>query len=112
MQIREALSRPVREGTIGAVLDLVRGQTTQVRGAMDGTMLRNEVYNFARIGTFIERADNTARILDVKYYVLLPSPSWVGSSLDNVQWETVLRSVAGNRAYRWLHGGAIDPRAV
>jgi uncharacterized alpha-E superfamily protein len=72
---------------------------------MDGTMLRNEIYNFSRIGTFIERADNTARILDVKYYVLLPSLAWVGSSLDNAQWETVLRSVAGDRAYRWLNAG-------
>ncbi|MCK9541885.1 MAG: alpha-E domain-containing protein [Novosphingobium sp.] len=112
MALREALSRPVRESSLGEVLAMIRGQTTQVRGAMDGTMLRNEVYNFARIGTFLERADNTARILDVKYYVLLPSLSWVGSSLDNVQWETVLRSVAGNRAFRWLHSGGMDPRGI
>jgi hypothetical protein len=87
------------------VLATIRRQATLVRGAMDGTMLRNEVLQFRRIGTFIERADNTARILDVKYYVLLPSVAWVGSSLDNVQWETVLRSVAGDRAYRWLNAG-------
>jgi uncharacterized alpha-E superfamily protein len=83
-----------------------------VRGAMDGTMLRNEIHNFSRIGTFIERGDNTARILDVKYYVLLPSLAWVGSSLDNVQWESVLRSVSGERAYRWLNAGAMDPRGI
>ncbi len=112
MNLRDVLSRPVRESNFGEVLSAIRGQATQVRGAMDGTMLRNEVYNFARIGTFLERADNTARILDVKYYVLLPSLSWVGSSLDNVQWETVLRSVAGNRAYRWLHSGGMDPRGI
>jgi uncharacterized alpha-E superfamily protein len=79
---------------------------------MEGTMLRNEIFNFARIGTFVERADNTARILDVKYYVLLPSIAWVGSSLDNAQWETVLRSVAGERAYRWLNAGSMDPRGI
>jgi uncharacterized alpha-E superfamily protein len=112
MVLSDLLSRPVRETNLGEVLAAIRGQATQVRGAMDGTMLRNEVYNFARIGTFIERADNTARILDVKYYVLLPSLAWVGSSLDNVQWETVLRSVAGDRAYRWLNAGAIDPRGI
>jgi uncharacterized alpha-E superfamily protein len=79
---------------------------------MEGTMLRNEIFNFARIGTFIERADNTARILDVKYHVLLPSVSWVGSPLDNTQWETVLRSVAGERAYRWLNAGSMDARGI
>ena len=112
MQLRGMLARPVREGNLGEVIATIRGQTTQVRGAMDGTMLRNEIFNFSRIGTFIERADNTARILDVKYYVLLPSLSWVGSSLDNAQWETVLRSVAGDRAYRWLNAGRLDPRGI
>ena len=66
MRLKEALARPVPETRLGDVLDMVRRQATQVRGAMEGTMLRNEIYNFARIGSFIERADNTARILDVK----------------------------------------------
>lgn len=112
MALCDMLARPVRESNLGEVLNAVRAQTTQVRGAMDGTMLRNEIYNFARVGTFIERADNTARILDVKYHVLLPSIAWVGSSLDNVQWETVLRSVAGDRAYRWLNAGGLDARGI
>jgi uncharacterized alpha-E superfamily protein len=75
-------------------------------------MLRNEIFNFARIGKFIERADNTARILDVKYYVLLPAVSYVGSSLDNVQWDNVLRSVSAERAYRWLNAGRMDARSI
>jgi uncharacterized alpha-E superfamily protein len=112
MTLRDMLARPAREGNMGEILAAVRRQATLVRGAMEGSMLRNEVFNFARIGTFIERADNTARILDVKYYVLLPSVAWVGSSLDNVQWETVLRSVAGDRAYRWLNAGRMDPRGI
>lgn len=112
MILREMLSRPVKETNLGEVLAAIRSQATLVRGAMDGTMLRNEIFNFARIGTFIERADNTARILDVKYYVLLPSLAWVGSSLDNAQWDTVLRSVAGERAYRWLNAGSMDPRGI
>ena len=112
MFLRELLARPVREGSLGMVLGVIRRQATLVRGAIDGTMLRNEIFNFARIGTFSERADNTARILDVKYYVLLPSLAWVGSNLDNVQWESVLRSVAGDRAYRWLNAGTMDPRGI
>jgi uncharacterized alpha-E superfamily protein len=79
---------------------------------MEGTMLRNDIYYFARAGSFIERADNTARILDVKYYVLLPSVSYVGSSLDNVQWDNVLRAVAEDRAYRWLNAGRMERAAL
>jgi len=112
MHLRDLLARPVRETNLGEVLREIRRTGTLVRGALEGTMLRNEVFNFARIGTFIERADNTARILDVKYYVLLPSAAWVGSSLDNVQWDTLLRSVAGNRAYSWLNAGSMDPRGI
>lgn len=112
MVLKDLLARPVREGSLGEALSTIRRQATLVRGAFDGTMLRNEIYNFGRLGTFIERGDNTARILDVKYYVLLPSLAWVGSSLDNTQWESVLRSVAGDRAFRWLNAGAIDPRGI
>jgi uncharacterized alpha-E superfamily protein len=112
MQLAELLSRPVREAGLGQALSTIRRQATLVRGAVEGSMLRNENFNFFRIGTFIERGDNTARILDVKYYVLLPSLAWVGSRLDNVQWESVLRSVAGDRAYRWLNAGTLDPRGI
>jgi uncharacterized alpha-E superfamily protein len=112
LRLKELLARPVRETNLGLVLDSIRRESNQVRGAMMGTMLRNEIFNFSRIGKFIERADNTARILDVKYYVLLPSVAYVGSSLDNVQWDNVLRSVSAERAYRWLNAGRMDPRSI
>ncbi|MDE2303033.1 MAG: alpha-E domain-containing protein [Sphingomonadales bacterium] len=112
MVLREALSRPVRDSTLGEVLALVRRQTMLVRGAMETTMLRNEIFNFARIGTYLEAADNTARILDVKYHVLLPSVAWVGSVLDHAQWEMLLRSVAGERAFRWLNSGLLNRRGI
>ena len=112
MVLSDLLARPVKPSTLGDVLSVIRRQSTLVRGTMDGTMLRNDIFNFARIGMFVERADNTARILDVKYYVLLPSVSLVGSSFDNAQWETVLRSVSAERAYRWLNAGELDPRGI
>ena len=93
-------------------LTTIRQQNALVRGATTGTMLRNDIYNFCRLGTFVERADNTARILDVKYYVLLPSASFVGSSMDNAQWENILRSVSAERAFSWLNGGEITPVAI
>lgn len=112
MVMKDLLARPVGERNLGDVLGTIRSNLMSVRGAMEGSMLRNEIFNFARVGSFIERADNTARILDVKYYVLLPSISPVGSNLDNVQWEAVLRSVAGMRAYRWLNAGRMDARGI
>ena len=107
--LKDLLSRPISERELPEVLGTIRQQSGLVRGALHGTMLRNDIYDFARLGTFLERADNTARILDVKYYVLLPSASFIGSSLDNVQWETILRSVSAQRAYRWLSQGDSNP---
>ena len=112
MTLTSTLERPVSPKNLTAVLGTIRQQSALVRGALHGTMLRNDIYNFSRLGTFIERADNTARILDVKYYVLLPSISHVGSTLDNVQWESILRSVSGLRAYRWMHGGEVKPAGI
>lgn len=112
MALKEALARQVSERDLPAVLALIRQQNALVRGAVHGTMLRNDIYDFARLGTFLERADNTARILDVKYYVLLPSISYVGSSLDNVQWETILRSVSAHHTFHWLNEGDVDPRGI
>lgn len=103
MAMKTALKRPIQETDLPALLGEIRRQSALVRGALHGTMLRNDIYDFAEIGTALERADNTARIIDVKYYTLLPSASFVGSALDNVQWETILRSVSAHRAFRWLN---------
>jgi uncharacterized alpha-E superfamily protein len=72
---------------------------------LHGTMLRNDIYDFCRLGTFTERFDSTARIIDVKYHALLPAASFVGSRMDNVQWEMVLRSVSAHSAFRWAVEG-------
>ena len=93
-------------------IDAIKRKTGLIRGAFHGTMLRNEIFNFSRIGTFIERADNTARILDVKYYVLLPAVSQVGSSIDNVQWESILRSVSAHRSYGWVYEAEYKPSHI
>lgn len=112
MRIKDRMHRPVRETDLPGLIGMIRQQSAQVRGALHGSMLRIDVYNFARLGTFLERSDNTARILDVKYYVLLPSLSFVGAALDNVQWETILRSVSAEHAFRWLNAGESRPVGV
>lgn len=112
MKVRDLLARKVSERDLPDVLSAIRRRTALVRGATHGTMMRNDIYDFVRIGTFLERADNTARIVDVKYYVLLPSVMAVGSSLDNVQWETILRSVSAEGGFRMTYGPATDPRDI
>lgn len=108
MLLEDVLKNPVPETDLPQVLATVRQQSALVRGALHGTMLRNDIYDFCCLGTFIERADNTARIIDVKYYALLPAPSFVGSRLDNVQWETLLRSVSAHRSFRWAGDGGYN----
>jgi uncharacterized alpha-E superfamily protein len=112
MGLTELLGRPVRDTSLNTVVSVIRRESTLARGATHGSMMRNETYAFARAGTFIERADNTARILDVKYYLLLPSLAYVGSPLDTGQWDNVLRSLSGERAYRWLNAGRMDARSI
>jgi uncharacterized alpha-E superfamily protein len=112
MMLKSALACPIPESDLPPVLDRIKRETSLIRGSFHGTMLRNEIFDFARIGTFIERADNTARILDVKYYVLLPAVSYVGTTLDNYQWESILRSVSAHRSYRWVYDAQYRPAQI
>jgi uncharacterized alpha-E superfamily protein len=69
-------------------------------GVMDATMSHNEGWNFGQIGRLLERADKTARILDVKYFILLPSVKDVGTTLDELQWIALLKSASAYEMYR------------
>ena len=93
-------------------LDWVKGVSLAFDGSAYRTMLRNDAYWFTRLGLAIERADNTARILDVKYHVLLPKTEQVGGSLDYFQWTTILREVSALTAYHWVYRESIKPRLV
>ncbi|MFN0264062.1 alpha-E domain-containing protein [Tepidamorphus sp. 3E244] len=84
----------------------------RVNGTAFRNMLRDERYWFARLGFYIERADNTARILDVKYHVLLPEHSEVGGSLDYYQWSAILRSVSALTAYHWVYRQSLKPMLI
>ncbi|RWO83867.1 MAG: hypothetical protein EOS18_03190 [Mesorhizobium sp.] len=112
MSLKRMLAKPIDERDLPSVLDAIKRETALIRGSFYGTMLRNEIFDFSQLGTYVERADNTARILDVKYYVLLPSISWVGSTLDNYQWESILRSVSAHRSYRWVYEADYKPTNI
>ena len=80
-------------------------------GLMDCTMSHGEAWNFARIGMMIERADKTSRILDVKYFMLLPQADLVNTPIDNIQWTAVLKSASAFEMFRKAHH-QITPRSV
>jgi len=75
-------------------------------------MLRNEPTWFIRLGAAIERADNSARLLDVKYHLLLPADAVVGGTIDRDQWTTILHTVSAVTAYRWLYRDGLKPWLV
>ena len=86
--------------------------TALIRGAIHGTQLRGDGYYFMELGRFLELADNTARFIDVKYYVLLPKIDYVGSGYDNAQWVTLLRAVSAWRAFNWAYGQEMTPKRI
>ena len=95
--------------TLNEFLSRVKEACLLFDGSAYRTMLRNDVYFFSRVGVYLERADNTARILDVKYHVLLPAPANVGGGLDYFQWASILRSVSALTAYRWVYRESLKP---
>jgi uncharacterized alpha-E superfamily protein len=96
-------------GELMEFLEWIRERSQLFAGSYASTMLRNDAYWFTRLGTFLERADCTARILDVKYYVLLPQDEGVGGALDYYQWQSILRSVSALRSYHWTYHERLKP---
>jgi uncharacterized alpha-E superfamily protein len=82
------------------------------QGLTASTFTRSEGYEFINVGKFLERADKTSRILDIKYHILLPSVSEVGGAVDAAQWQAILRSASALEAYRRFHVEDILPRKV
>jgi uncharacterized alpha-E superfamily protein len=112
LQMREIESRGIPADGVSGFFDWVKERSHLSRGVSYGTMLRGEAFRFIRLGTFLERADNTARILDVKYHILLPSLEDVGGAADYYQWSALLRSVSAFESYRKVFRDVIVPRRV
>ena len=93
-------------------LDWAKRTVLAFDGSAYRTMLRNDGFWFTRLGNAIERADNTARILDVKYHLLLPESEDIGGSLDYFQWTTILREVSALTAYHWVYRQSVKPWLV
>jgi uncharacterized alpha-E superfamily protein len=92
-----------------ALIDWIKTRAMTFRGAADDGQLRNEGHDFLRIGGDLERAQMTLRLIDVKYYVLLPETEVVGGGRDHYQWTSVLHALSGARAYHHVYGGDYTP---
>jgi uncharacterized alpha-E superfamily protein len=112
LQLKRYDSARMSREEVSRFLEWVKGVSLMFDGSAYRTMLRNDAYAFARLGLFLERADNTARILDVKYHVLLPPSESVGGSLDYFQWTAILRAVSALTAYHWVYKESLKPWLV
>jgi len=106
-ELRQIERRPRSEMELSELTEWTMRHAAMVRGAIDATLLRNDGYNFLNLGYYLERGDSTARLMDVKYYVLLPRVEFVGSGQDNYQWITLLRAMSAHRAFHWAYGGDV-----
>jgi uncharacterized alpha-E superfamily protein len=95
--------REMQGSKLQDLLQWVKQVSHRYRGALLSTFLRDDGYAFSQIGNFVERADNTARILDMKYYVLLPRTDLIGGDVDIQQWTLILRAASAHRSYRHVY---------
>lgn len=110
LMVQEAAHKPPMS-QMSQFLTEVKMASHLFAGVMDATMTHNEGWHFGQIGRLLERADKTARILDVKYFILLPSPGDVGTTLDQLQWMALLKSASAYEMYR-KRQHRISPRDV
>lgn len=105
----EAMDETTALRDLDKILDWVRARAAAFRGAVDTGMIRDDAYDFLRMGGYLERADMTLRLLNVKYYVLLPEVDVVGGGRDHHQWTSLLRAMSAHRAYHHVYKADYAP---
>jgi uncharacterized alpha-E superfamily protein len=112
LEMRVASMRSTSDAEMGNFFEWVKHRSHLTRGVIQGTMLRDEAWHFTWLGTYLERSDSTARILDVKYHLLLPRGEKAGGATDYYQWSALLHSVSAFEIYRRVYRDLITPRRV
>lgn len=112
LEMRVAGMRSQSDAEMGNFFEWVKHRSHLARGVIQGTMLRDEAWHFTWLGTYLERTDSTARILDVKYHLLLPRGEKAGGATDYYQWSALLHSVSAFEIYRRVYRDLITPRRV
>lgn len=110
--VRAAERDVQRRDALSEFYQSVKQHSHLFSGVLDATMSHGEGWHFANLGRLLERADMTSRILDVKYFTLLPRIEAVGTTVDDLQWSAVLRSVSGFEVYRKRHHAITIERIV
>lgn len=103
---------PRTDALLPKLCDWTKRQGALLRGTTETSHLQNDGYDFLNLGWYLERGDNTARLLDIKYYVLLPTTDAVGGGVDTYHWTTLLRALSAFRAFHWAYGGEYTPRKI
>lgn len=110
--VRNAANEPHAPEELSEFFVQLKQHSHLFNGILDATMSHNKGWHFANLGRLVERADKTSRILDVKYFTLLPKLQDVGTTIDDLQWSSVLRSVSGFEMYRKRYHGITIHRVV
>lgn len=112
LMVKDAAARSRFSETPHEFFSAVKNASHLFVGAAGATMARGEAWHFCRMGRLLERADKTSRIVDVKYFILLPSPQEIGTAFDDNQWAAVLKSVSALESYRRKHGNIAPEKVV
>nr|WP_282189066.1 alpha-E domain-containing protein [Azospirillum sp. SYSU D00513] len=111
-RLLEMESKDVALPNLSKLCTWIKEECQKHTGITEGTFYRDQGWYFYQLGKYIERADQTTRLLDIKYHTLLPSPIDVGSTLDVSQWTSVLRAAAGYHAFRRVYPRGMSPTTV
>ncbi|MDJ0892615.1 MAG: alpha-E domain-containing protein [Gammaproteobacteria bacterium] len=109
LEVDRHLKRPLRAEKAPEFFGYVRNQVARFHGLTMNTMMRGEPFSFYMLGNFLERADMTSRTLDVKYHMLLPDASMIGSPVDYYQWGALLKSLSAFDAFRRQYHAGLRP---
>jgi len=110
LMVKEAAQQPLRDPH--HFFTEVKLGSHLFQGVMDATFNHGEGWHFGQIGRLLERADKTTRILDVKYFILLPAATYVGTTLDELQWIALLKSASAYEMYRKRGRHQIKPSGI
>ena len=110
--LKELTAEPVRPPDLPRLCTAIKEACQTHTGITEGTFFRDQGWYFYQLGRYIERADQTTRLLDIKYHLLLPSEEPVGGALDYFQWSAVLRTVSGLPTYHLVYRDEVKPWLV
>ncbi len=111
-RIRKVTSEDTRGPHTARLCDEIRSACHEYAGIVEGTIYRDEAWSFYALGRNLERADQLTRLLDIKYHLLLPQISAVGSAIDLSQWNALLRAATGYQAFRQVYSNRMTPVTV